>query len=158
MPSKPPFFRQARYDTCALACLRMILAHYGIETTEEALVQAAHMEEGGVDIEELAQLASAFGLQATIRRLSLPDLSGLIARGQFSIVYLNRLPIDGEFAVHAVIPIRVSRRFVAFLDPRRGQRRVSTSQFEASQRYLDHFGIVCTLPGTAEDWAGQNPP
>jgi len=41
MPSRPPFFVQGRRDSCALACLRMLLAHGGIEVSEEELVEDA---------------------------------------------------------------------------------------------------------------------
>jgi hypothetical protein len=40
MTSKPPFVAQERSDTCAVACLRMVLAARGIKTTEQELVQA----------------------------------------------------------------------------------------------------------------------
>ena len=76
MAIKLPFFPQERYDTCALACLRMILAHYDIVISEDDLVHRADMDEGGVDIEELAQLAQDFGLQAEIRNcrwMNLPN-------------------------------------------------------------------------------------
>jgi predicted double-glycine peptidase len=121
----------------------MLLAFHGKETTEEDLIRATRMEEGGVDIEELARIAQHFGLKAGIRELSLPDLADLVAQQRFPIVYLNRFPMDRQFAIHAVIPIRVSPRFVTFLDPRRGQCRVSHRIFEASRRYLSCLGVVC---------------
>ena len=58
MSSKPPFFRQGRSDTCALACLRMLLAQHGLDATEEELLLTVTMEPGGVDIEELARSQS----------------------------------------------------------------------------------------------------
>lgn len=57
MPALPPLFGQARSDTCTLACLRMVLAHHGIEVTERALEAQVAKQAGGVAIEELAQLA-----------------------------------------------------------------------------------------------------
>lgn len=152
MPSKLPFFPQGRYDTCALACLRMILAQHGTEVTEDDLIRAAHMDDGGVDIEELAHLAESFGLRAVVRQVFIDDFPGLLGCEQFPILYLNRLPIDGRFAIHAVIPVRMSARFVTVFDPLRGQRRISKRKFEGGRRYLDHFGVVCApaetrLPG-----------
>ncbi len=150
MPSKPPFFRQSRYDTCALACLRMILAQHGIDASEDELIHVARIEEGGLDIEELARLAERYGLQPTIRQLPLDDISGLLSRERFPIVYLNRYPIDAQFAVHAVIPFRISTRFVSFLDPLQGERRVSKRGFEACRRYLAYFGVVCAPLGAGK--------
>lgn len=138
-----PFFPQERYDTCALACLRTLLAHYGTPRTEDELVRAAKMEEGGVDIEELARLAERYGLRAEIRQLPPDALADLLARDRFAVIYLNRFPLDAVFAIHAVIPIRVTAHFVSFLDPRVGPRRVSRKKFMAAQRYLALYGVVC---------------
>jgi ATP-binding cassette subfamily B protein RaxB len=143
MTSKPPFFRQERFDTCALACLRMLLAHYGTAATEAELILATAMEEGGVDIEELARVAQRCGLRAEVRELSLDALVELVAQERFAIVYLNRFPMDAQFAIHAVIPIRFTRHYVTFLDPRVGERRVSQRKFEAARRYLSFCGVVC---------------
>ncbi len=143
MNSKPPFFAQERYDTCALACLRMILAYYGTEVSEAELVRMTAMEEGGVDIEELARLARRCGLVAEIVSLSEEELIELNAQRRWMIVYLNRWPLDRVFAIHAVIPIRVSRVFVTVLDPMRGQRRLSRRKFDQARKYLDRLCVVC---------------
>ena len=118
MNSKPPFFDQERYDTCALACLRMILAHHGTEVSETQMRLVTRMEEGGVDIEELARLARRYGVRAEIRQLPERELPALFAAGRWAIVYLNRFSIDRQFAIHAVIPIRLTRQYVTVLDPR----------------------------------------
>jgi hypothetical protein len=51
--------------------------------------------------------------------------------------------INGVPGIHAVIPIRVSRWYVTFLDPLRGQRRVSRRRFDAAWANIKHIGIVC---------------
>jgi ABC-type bacteriocin/lantibiotic exporter with double-glycine peptidase domain len=145
MKSKPPFFAQERPDTCALACLRMVLAAFGKETTEEQLVRAANMETGGVDIENLERLARAYGLDPELAQLELDDLAALTEEGGLCIAFLNRLSLDGELAVHAVVPVSVSPRFVTFLDPLRGQRRVSKQKFQAAQRWLANWAVVCKM-------------
>jgi ABC-type bacteriocin/lantibiotic exporter with double-glycine peptidase domain len=45
MTSPPPFFAQARADTCMLACLRMILAQQGTEVTEAVLGEQVSLAE-----------------------------------------------------------------------------------------------------------------
>jgi ABC-type bacteriocin/lantibiotic exporter with double-glycine peptidase domain len=142
MNSKPPFFAQERYDTCALACLRMILAHYGREISEAELVRMTVMEEGGVDIEELSRVARRCGLLAEILSFSEEELIRLIARRRWVILYLNRWPLDRVFAIHAVIPIRVTRVFLSALDPLRGERRISRRKFDRARQYLDRVGVV----------------
>jgi ABC-type bacteriocin/lantibiotic exporter with double-glycine peptidase domain len=143
MSSKPPFFRQGRSDTCALACLRMLLAQHGLQVSEDELLLAAIMEPGGVHIEELARLAGHYGLQPQIQRLQLNAMKDLVAQEIFPIVFLNRMPLDQEFAIHTVIPIRFSPRFVTVLDPLRGERRITIRKFEAARRWLTEWAVVC---------------
>lgn len=67
----------------------------------------------------------------------------LIAEERWAIVYLNRFPLDRQFAIHAVIPMRVTQQFVTVLDPRKGERRISRTKFDQARRYLDRYGVVC---------------
>ena len=64
MSSKPPFVGQERPDTCAIACLRMILAYQGKDGTEAEMLQSAALQPSGLDPEALAQLAGRYGLRA----------------------------------------------------------------------------------------------
>jgi ABC-type bacteriocin/lantibiotic exporter with double-glycine peptidase domain len=121
----------------------MLLAHHGTGVTEAELVRATAMEEGGVDIEELARVARRFGFRAEIHELTAGAVADLVAQERFPIVYLNRWPLDGEWAVHAVLPVRFTRHYVTFLDPLRGERRVSKRKLEAARRYLSYCGVVC---------------
>jgi ABC-type bacteriocin/lantibiotic exporter with double-glycine peptidase domain len=127
----------------------MILAQHRIEATEAELVQAAHMQFGGVDIEELARLAKRYGLRAELRQLDLAAIAELIEEDIFPIAYVNRvhvdnLPIRTKVAVHAVVVTGVSQRFVTFHDPRPGkQRRVPKRTFAKSQRELSQWCVVC---------------
>jgi len=156
MTSEPPFFPQERYDTCALACLRMVLAGFGRNVSEAELVRASSMEEGGVEIEALAELAREYGLRADVAQLSLADLARHFERELLAIVYLNRLPLDRQFAIHAVVPIRLSPHYVTCLDPLIGRRRISRRKFEHARRYLDRYGVVCGLPNASESTRPQS--
>jgi ABC-type bacteriocin/lantibiotic exporter with double-glycine peptidase domain len=121
----------------------MILAHHAIEVSEDELVRGAAMDEGGVDIEELARLARRFGVHAGIQQLSLEDIADFLAQDRWAIVFLNRLPLDQVFSVHAVIPVRVTAHFVTILDPRLGERRLARHKLEAARRYLSFYGVIC---------------
>ena len=59
-----PLHRQEKRDTCALACLRMVLAAYGTDVEESTLEAQARMEPDGTDVGELERLARQFGLVA----------------------------------------------------------------------------------------------
>jgi predicted double-glycine peptidase len=99
-----------------LACLRMVLA------------------EGGTNPNQLVRLAERYGLSTEARELDLAAIRALVTQEQFPIVLLDRTILDGEFAIHAVIPIRFTRHSVTVLDPLRGERRLSLRKFAQAQR------------------------
>jgi len=159
MPGVPPLFREGKTDNCALACLRMLLAHYGTDVAEETLEAEAAKQPGGVFIEELAQLARQHGLAAEIKALTLDQIAEQVAAEVFPIVYLNRVHLDRKFPVartlalrrcivHAVVLVSLSRGFVTFNDPMRPRRRrVSKRKFKAAQRDLSFWCVVCQSQG-----------
>jgi predicted double-glycine peptidase len=121
----------------------MLLAQHDIHVSEEEVVQEASFEGFGIYIEELVRLAEHYGLHAEIRELDLAAIRKLLADGTYAIVYLDRTPLDGEFAIHTVIPIRVSQRTVTFLDPLGGERQVPRRLFEDAHRRLAFAAVVC---------------
>lgn len=142
MASIPPFVRQESTDACPIACLRMILAFRGITVTEPALMQAADIQPGGLNPEQIAELASRYGLTAKEKQLDQDALFELIRQARFPIVILYRRPIDAVDAGHAVIPVSITRRFVTFLDPLLGKRRVTIRKFEESRRLAGQWVAV----------------
>jgi ABC-type bacteriocin/lantibiotic exporter with double-glycine peptidase domain len=143
MSLTPPFVAQEQSDSCAIACLRMILAHKGIESSEEDLIKKAAMQPGGLDPEELARLARLNGIQAVEQQLEQRELLHVIELQEFPIVFLNLAPIDDVPEGHAVIPIRFSRRYVTILDPLQGKRRVAIRQFEKARQLIGNWVVVC---------------
>ena len=155
MPTPPPVFSQTKDDNCTLACLRMILAYDGIEVAETELEVQANKEPGGVHIGNLAELAGSYGFTAEIAELDLDSICNLLARGIFSIVYLNRIyfekkfPMDYRYALanaqyHAVVPTRISPTFVTFNDPLPPgkRRRASRRKFEAAHAFVSRLCVV----------------
>ena len=142
MSSTPPFVAQERSDACAIACLRMILAHQGREVSEAEIVQLTDLQEGGLTPREVSRLARHYGLGATETQLETSDLYELVKQRQYPIVFLFRRPIDGVETTHAVIPLRCSARYTAFLDPLRGERRVATRKFEEARRLVGRWVVV----------------
>ncbi len=151
----PPLYRQQKSDSCALACLRMILAHHGNFLDEKTLEEGAHKQQGGVAIDALVNLAERYSLSGVIETLDLNAIAAYLADGVFPIVYLNRVHISKRPSVtrrlalrrcivHAVIPVRISPHYVTFHDPRGGlRRRISRRKFEAAQRDLSNWCVVC---------------
>jgi ABC-type bacteriocin/lantibiotic exporter with double-glycine peptidase domain len=136
MNSTPPFVKQERTDTCAVACLRIVLAFLGQEVTEAEIIPLTDFQEGGLTPPEVSRLARHHGLRATEAQPNLSDLTELVNQKRYPIVFLFRRPIDGVDSTHAVIPLRLSRRSVTFLDPLRGKRRVGTRKFEEARRLV----------------------
>ena len=52
-----PLYRQEKDNTCALACLRMVLAAFGTNVRERELETRARMEPEGTLIDEVEALA-----------------------------------------------------------------------------------------------------
>ncbi len=123
-----PLYVQEKRNTCALACLRMVLATVGTKVEEETLEAQATMEVAGTPIEELERLARQFGLVAEIQETTVEQLQQILDEGKLPIAYLDRvlfampsrrrakyIPRDPK--IHNVIPTRVSPSYVTFHDP-----------------------------------------
>lgn len=109
MTSTPLFFGQERPDTCAIACLRMILAYNGIEVSEAELVRLTDLQDGGLTPAEVSRLARHYGLHADEEQRDHGRLCELINNQRFPVVFLFRGPIDRVDMIHAVIPLHHSR-------------------------------------------------
>ena len=144
MKSKPPFIGQESPETCALACLRMLLAHHGRDVTESELRRVTDLSEHGTHIEELLCVAKLFGVRSHIEEsIELDRLEECLAQGSFPVAYINRQPIDGELSVHSIVVTRVARRFVSFLDPLHGERRASRPKFVRAWSMLNRLALIC---------------
>jgi ABC-type bacteriocin/lantibiotic exporter with double-glycine peptidase domain len=127
-----------------LACLRMLLADRGTEVSEAALIEQVAIEQGGIDPDQLCELAGRYGIKAEAHQLDLDAIADCIRQERFPIVLLDRSILDGEFAVHAVIPIRITRRSVIVLDPLRGARRILQRKFTRARARVDHWAVTWT--------------
>ena len=153
-----PFYKQEKRNTCALACLRMVLAAYGRHVPESAIEVQAHAEAGGTEIGELERLARQFRLTAEIRETTVEELGDLLAEGKFSIVYLDRTVFElrphqrarrsiRDAIIHTVIPVRVTARSVTIHDPRLPRiARKTRRLFDLAFRRLGGYCVVCSGP------------
>jgi ABC-type bacteriocin/lantibiotic exporter with double-glycine peptidase domain len=85
-----PYFAQEKRNTCALACLRMVLAAYGSHVPESELEAQARLEPTGTPIEEVKRLAQVHGLAAEIRHVTVEELRQILAEGKLPIAYIDR--------------------------------------------------------------------
>jgi len=153
-----PLYKQNKDNTCALACLRMVLAAYGRHVPESELEAQARMELQGTRIDELERLARQFQLGAEIQETTVEELRGILAQGKLPILYIDRLVFElspGQRArhsirdaiIHTVIPTQVTARSVTFHDPRLPQiTRKSMRLFRQAFSSLGGHCIVCSKP------------
>lgn len=117
-----PHYCQEQPNTCAVACLRMVAAYYGIDQSESALAERCGTTFHGTTAEQIAQVAQQLGLPAEVREGREDWLSATTAAGQPVIVYLWLLP-SGEVArssIHAVVVTAVGSDTITFIDPADG--------------------------------------
>ncbi len=124
-----PLYTQEKRNTCALACLRMVLAAYGRHVQESELEAQASMERKGTRIDELERLARQFQLVAEIQETTVEELRWILAAGKLPIVYIDRAVFElsrrqrtrhsiRDAIIHNVIPTQVTAKSVTFHDPR----------------------------------------
>src|SRR6266571_2622238 len=85
-----PHYGQEKRNTCALACLRMVLAAYGTHVPESELEARAGMTPKGTPIDELERLARQFGLVAEMQEATVEDLRRILAEGKLPIALIDR--------------------------------------------------------------------
>ena len=85
-----PLYGQEKPNTCALACLRMVLAAFGVEIAEAAIEAEAQMQERGTLIDEVERLARHFHLVAEIQDTTVEELREILAGGKLPIAFLDR--------------------------------------------------------------------
>ena len=79
MNTELPLYRQEKRNTCALACLRMILAAYGTEVEESALEAQVRLKPDKTEIGEIERLARQYGLTADIQEATVEHLGQFLS-------------------------------------------------------------------------------
>ncbi|GEM_PF-1617536 len=154
-----PLYAQEKGNTCALACLRMVLAAFGTDVTERTLEAAASLEKRGTLIDELERLARQFNLVAEIQETTVDDLRRILDEGKLPIAYVDRAVFDlrppqrlrhflQHAKIHTVIPSRVTDTFITFHDPLPPSRivRKSIRLFQQAHGILGNHCVVCSKP------------
>src|SRR5713101_7996314 len=84
-PNRPQFFPQEAANTCAVACLRMVLSAYGLSVSESELAKETKTNEFGTELGELVSTAIRLGFDAqansiTHRSLAPGSVSDCLSR------------------------------------------------------------------------------
>jgi ABC-type bacteriocin/lantibiotic exporter with double-glycine peptidase domain len=131
MPAKPPLYRQETEYSCAPACLRMVLASFGLLKTEQELCVLCDCAALGTDAFKLVEAARKLGFINTRKyNLTLDELKAELDRGLYPIVYVRaQLAPDTPFQEHAIVVTEITEDEVRILDPTRGRDVFFTSRF-----------------------------
>src|SRR5438093_247579 len=107
MPSKPPLSAQETPDSCAPACLRMVLGSFGLDLPEAELRALCDCTPAfGTDALKVVDVARGLGFPLTGKyNLTLTELETLVSDGHFPIVFVNLGPLDGIDEQHALVVI-----------------------------------------------------
>src|SRR5437588_723723 len=107
--SKPRFHKQETLDSCAPACLRMVLSSFSLDLPEAELRRLCDCTFDGTDALKVMDAARQLGFINTAKyTLSIGELEAIATGGQFPIVFVDLTPIDGIYQAHALVVISVS--------------------------------------------------
>ena len=149
-----PLYKQEKVNTCALACLRMVLAIHGVDVKESELEARVVLKPKGTFIGDLERLARSFYLIAEIRIIAIEDFPLVLKAGGIPIAYVDRAIFDlspGQRArhslhdakIHNVIPVRLTRKSITFHDPL--PPAVTRKSIRLFRRAYDSLGSTCLL-------------
>lgn len=139
---KPPFHKQEKPHTCAVACLRMILGLPGLKVDEEKLSEKCQTTTLGTSADDVVQAARELGFSARKERATFDDLRQYLASNIFPILFVNLLVIDGYNTTHAVIVEEISEQEVKVLDPRVGSRGIDIELMRYSWQRAKNVAII----------------
>jgi ABC-type bacteriocin/lantibiotic exporter with double-glycine peptidase domain len=139
MPDKPPFHKQETPYSCAPACLRMVLASFGVVKTEQELRELCDCTYdsvfllGGTDPHPFKLKAAAQSLgfvNTTIASPTFDELKMELERGLYPIIYVKvQLSPDKPPQKHAVVVVEIDETSVEIRDPWRGELVLSQAAF-----------------------------
>lgn len=101
----------------------MILGSLGVDVPENRLRALCDSTLLGTDALKAMDAARQLGFAGSGKyTLSLAELRALTAKGDYPIVFVSLLPIDGRKDVHAIVIVEFTAQEVQVLDPLFGER------------------------------------
>ncbi len=126
-----PFFFQETSESCVAACLRMVLAYWGIKENEAVLRECCQTTHLGTTFPDAAQCARGFGLQVDeVSGVTWGDLQSWLSNDIYPILSVNLFPLEARWAAHAVVVEKADGQEVVYLDPLFGRRVADRISFE----------------------------
>ena len=146
-----PHFFQSHAQTCGPACLRMLLAVFGLSVDESSIAQVCRLTPIGCGLQGLLAGAKALGVNADELRLTTETAALAALSNEVPFVAMidlstleNVLPL---FQWHFVVPLGVVQDTVTFHDPADGpDRRAKLDDFLAAWATAGYGGIKIWMP------------
>jgi len=125
------FFPQETRASCTVACLRMVLAHWGIIADEATLRACCRTTKQGTRANDAITCAQKYGLQADeLRDAQWADVRELLAAEIYPIALLNLYPLNMLWVMHAVVVESVAEETIVYLDPIYGRKSATVVSFD----------------------------
>lgn len=115
-----PFFKQESWFTCGPACLRMVLAFFGIVRTEAEVVKECDTTELGTTTVKLSTGAYKFGLKSSsLKNASIDDIKNELRKGRPVIVLIDPSYLYGGISGfgHFIVIVGFSDEEIIYHDP-----------------------------------------
>ena len=142
MKLKP--FQQEQPHTCAVACLRTVAHHFGLERDETTLESLCETRLDGTTPEDLAFAARQLGFSVTVSYDEPDVLAQSLQRSLPVIVFLN-IPTANSNETHAVTVTVLDQQEVTYIDPTDAlEHRLSRETFFVYWECVYHVAIVIT--------------
>ncbi len=138
---KPKLHKQEKSYSCTVACLKMVLEHYGIKEDEKTLRVKSKTRFYGTHPINVVECAQSYGLKAYASSLTLSKARELIEQNIPVIANVLK-QAEGEFYLHSVVVYRIGKGTVYLLDPEDGERRLDTDLFELLWQNNNYTAIV----------------
>lgn len=148
---KVPFFRQENWYTCGPACLRMLLAYFGIDISEEELEKACGTTELGTTPTQISTGASKSGMDAmATKNANLENLKRSLEEGSPIIVLIDPSYIYGGIAGfgHFIVVVGIEGDKMIYHDPdpdiSEGEfRRCEVEKFIKAWSVFKNWMVLC---------------
>src|SRR5215216_1576709 len=143
MRSKLPFYKKETSYSCVPACLRMVLASFGVDVSETRLRQLCDCTTFGTEALKAVDVARQLGFaQSAKYTLTIDELENLIAAGHYPIVFVNLLPVDAVEDAHALVVLALSKAAVTVYDPLYRERTLPRETFCAAWAMMHGLAII----------------
>jgi ABC-type bacteriocin/lantibiotic exporter with double-glycine peptidase domain len=140
--SKLRLFRQEKFYTCAVACLRMVLDFYDHEIDEASLAALCRTDFYGTSADDLVLAAKGLDFDAQKEYCNIADLHRHLENGLFPILFVNLFAIDGRDVVHAFVLETLTRGSIKVLDPWKGRRSIPIEQFKVAWEKTKNVAVT----------------